>query len=462
MNKLLNNIFRKHLFLILSLFALFGCNAPKKHLEKFDNYIASGNVEKARCFAKDKIHEKGSPRGEDLLWSLQLGSIERFENHLEQSTYTFDTCEDIMTHFDAENSGIGHTVGSVAVNDNIVPYTGQVYDGVMVNTYKAFNFMAMGMPDLARVEFNRALDRQRRAKETFNKEIQELRDETAQNENSALVQKTLDNPQFQNQLSSTYSTLEQYIIYPDFVNPFATYAAGVFFTIDGDYDKAIDLFKESAGMLPENSFVTDDFKALENALDHGTAFPRTVWVFFENGLGPVKTESRIDLPLFIATDDVRYVGIALPQLEYRPAPVPYFDVQSPNGTLRTQFLANMDSVVKTEFDKEFPAILTRAILSATAKAIAQAALEKNQDSSTAAVFAALYSFATTAADVRIWTMLPKNIQLARLPIPADGAIELLAPGRPAIPVQIPDCNYAVVYVRIINDQLGPNIEIMAF
>jgi hypothetical protein len=332
----------------------------------------------------------------------------------------------------------------------------------MVNTYKAFNFMAMGKPDLARVEFNRALDRQRRAKETYNQEIQKLRDEMAQNEHNVLAQRTMDNPEFKNQLSNTYSTLEQFIVYPDFVNPFATYAAGVFFTIEGDYAKAIDLFKESAGMLPENSFVIDDFKALERSLDQNAPFPRTVWVFFENGLGPIKTESRLDLPLFIATNDVRYVGIALPRLEYRPTAVPYMDVQAAGATYRTQFLANMDSVIKTENDKEFPAILTRAVLSATTKAIAQAALEKNQNSSVAAVIAAIYSFTTTAADVRIWTMLPKNIQLSRIPMPPDGTIQLVAPGRDPIPVQIPDCNYAVVYVRIINDQLGPNIEIMAF
>ena len=462
MNILMNYIFRRRIIVVLPLLTLFGCNAPKSHLAKFDNYIASGNVEQACSFARDRIHEKGSPRGQDLLWSLQLGSLERFQNRLNQSTQAFDTCENMMTHFDAQNSGLGHSVGSIAVNDNVVPYTGQVYDGVMVNTYKAFNFMAMGNPDLARVEFNRALDRQRRAKETFNKEIQQIRNEMAQNENNALVQRTMDSPQFQNQLSSAYSTLEQFIVYPDFVNPFATYAAGVFSTIEGDYAKAIDLFKESAGMLPENSFVADDFKVLETSLDQNTAFPRTVWVFFENGLGPVKTESRLDLPLFIATDDVRYVGIALPKLEYRPAALPYLDVQTAGVTFRTQFLANMDSVVKTEFDKAFPAILTRAVISATAKAIGQAALEKNQNSSTAAVIAAIYSFASTAADVRIWTMLPKNIQLARIPMPADGSIQLLAPGRQAIPVQIPDCNYAVVYVRIINNQIGPNIEIMAF
>ena len=77
-----------------------------------------------------------------------------------------------------ETQGRVHTsAASVVVSDNIVPYLGEEYDGIMINTYKALNFMALGDNDLARVEFNRALDRQRRAKEKFAKEIAKIKDE---------------------------------------------------------------------------------------------------------------------------------------------------------------------------------------------------------------------------------------------------------------------------------------------
>lgn len=441
---------------------LSGCNAPKSHLTKFNQYIESGNVEQAQLFAEEKIHEKGNPRGEDLLWTLQLGSIRRFQNNFDQSSQHFDSSEDMMTHFDGENSGLGHTVGSVAVNDNVVPYTGQVYDGVMVNTYKALNFMATGQPDLARVEFNRALDRQRRAKENFNKEIQQLRDQKSQDQNSAMAQQTMNNPEFQNRIQTEYSSIGEFAVYPDFVNPLATYAAGIFFTIEKDYPKAIDLLKESAGMLPQNIYVVDDFTRLEKHMRDGGSIEPTVWVIYENGLGPIKTETRIDLPLFIATDNVRYFGIALPKLAFRPSAAPFLDIQAASQTHRTQLLVNMDSVIKTEFDKDFQGILTRAIISATTKAIAQYSLEKNQNSSTAAVIAAIYSFATTAADVRIWTMLPKNFQVARFPMPADAQFIIQGPGIGPFSFNIPDCNHAVVYVKMINHVIKPNIEIMTF
>lgn len=45
----------------------------------------------------------------------------------------------------------------------------------MVNTYKALNYASLHDSANTRVEFNRALDRQRRAKDYFRSEIQKKR-----------------------------------------------------------------------------------------------------------------------------------------------------------------------------------------------------------------------------------------------------------------------------------------------
>ena len=445
-----------------TVYVLSGCNAPKSHLNKFNQSFEAGDFEKARDFAVKKIRQKNTPRGEDLLWSLQIGSIDRIEKNYAQSAEMFDSCEEMMTHFDAENSGLGHTVGAVAVNENIFPYTGQVYDGVMVNTYKALNFISTGQYDLARVEFNRALDRQRRAKETFNQEIQKQKNQISTDENSENVQKSLDNPDMKQRLEEVYPSLYNFSVYPDFVNPFATYMAGLFFLIDGDYSKSVDLLKESAGMVPENTMILEDLDMVDRVISGGHTIEPMLWVIFENGLGPVKEEFRIDLPLFIATDNIRYVGIALPMLTFRQAASPYLEIKAGSKTSRTQLVADMDRVIHTEFEKDFKGTLTRAIISTTTKAIAQYALEKNSGSSWASVAMAVYSFVTTAADVRIWTALPKNFQAARLTIPENGILNVSGPNLMPIQVEIGDCNYAIVYVKMINAAHQPSIEIMTF
>ncbi len=439
-----------------------GCNAPKKHLTQFNQMVSAGNFADARCFAERKIKQRQNPGGNDLLWTLQVGSLNRIGGNPTASTQAFDACEAMLKHFNSENSAIGHTIGAIAVNDNVVPYTGQIYDGVMVNTYKALNFMYEGNFELARVEFNRALDRQRRAKEVFQKEIQKLKDEVSANNNSDMVQKSLDNPDLKSSLAQTYPSLYNFSVYPDFVNPFATYIAGVFFAAIGDYNKSVDLLKESAGMVEGNLTILDDFAAVEKVLNTGGQLPSTVWVIFENGLGPVKEEIRIDLPLFIATDDVRYVGLALPKLVDRWEATPYLDVTAGDVGVRSQIVADMDAVVRTEFNKDFQGILTRAIISASAKAVGQYALEKNDDNDGAAIIMALYSFLTTAADVRIWTMLPKNIQVARVAMPADRVVTVGGPGLTPTALNIGDCKHAIVYVRMIHGGLEPQIDLITF
>jgi hypothetical protein len=179
-------------------------------------------------------------------------------------------------------------------------------------------------------------------------------------------------------------------------------------------------------------------------------------------LGPVKEEFRIDLPLFIFTDDVRYVGIALPKLTFRQAAAPYLEVKNGSATEKTQLVADMDRVIQTEFNKDFTGILTRAIISTTAKAVAQYALEQDSNTSWVAVAMAVYSFVTTAADVRIWTALPKDIQAARLSMPDNGNLTLSGPTLSPIQLEIGDCKYAIVYVRMVNASHQPSIEVMTF
>jgi hypothetical protein len=217
-------------------------------------------------------------------------------------------------------------------------------------------------------------------------------------------------------------------------------------------------------MVPGNEYIARDLAVTEQVLDGKAELKDTVWVVFENGLGPVKEEFRIDIPLFIASDEVKYFGIALPMLVFREQAYSYLSVKAGGENYNTQTVANMDRVVQTEFSKDFKGILTRAIISATAKVVAQYALRDKEESSQRIVslLAAVYSFATTAADVRIWTTLPKNFQVARLPIPPDRKIMIEPLGGESLPVEIPACTNALVYVRIPQKQSRQVLDLITY
>jgi hypothetical protein len=456
--------------IFISVMFLAGCNAPKNDLLRFNtafktDYLSSSNLEDSIQIAKSKTGKSKNPKGEDLLWAMQLGCLERISQNYKQSNDDFDKAEEMLNFFDYQNK-TADSVAAMAVSENIVPYLGEEYDGIMVNTYKALNFMALGDNELARVEFNRALDRQRRAKEKFAKEIAKLQNELdqAQEKEDSQVKKNVDNPEIQQLIEQRYPGIYNFKAYPDFVNPFTTYIAGVFFDLIGDHSKAAPLLKEAYGMVSDNEYLAEDIAVTEQVLDGQKELKDTVWVVFENGMGPVKEEFRIDIPLFVETKKVKYVGIALPKLIFREQAYSSLTIMAAGHNYTTEQVADMDRVIQTEFNKDFKGILTRAIISMTAKAVAQYALEKQDKSSStlASFLVAAYSYATTAADVRIWTTLPKDFQVARFPMPADGLIMIEPPGGESFQIKIPPCKNSLVYVKIPFRQAKPVYDLLTY
>jgi hypothetical protein len=167
-NKKIMNL--ANIFLFLTIMLTSGCASMthKKELSSFNSLYSSGQyIEAANMELKEKGDKKADPS--DLLHSLQGAAALRYARQYNQSSLLFDESEDIIKYHNEQLmiSDAGSATASVLLNDAVLDYRGAEYDGVMVNTYKALNFWQAGKRDLARIEFNRALDRQRRAKERF-------------------------------------------------------------------------------------------------------------------------------------------------------------------------------------------------------------------------------------------------------------------------------------------------------
>jgi hypothetical protein len=187
-------------------------------------------------------------------------------------------------------------------------------------------------------------------------------------------------------------------------------------------------------------------------------------VIFENGLGPAKQEFRVDLPLFLFTDEVLYTGVALPML------VPRAGAAVLAGRLGwrrlgeyAEIVADMDRVIQTEFAKDFPGILARSLVSATTKALVQYTLLKQKDNDASQFFgfvAAAYNAATTVADLRIWTSLPKDFRVARVPMPESSEIRLRWNLTSEKTVPIGPFRYAMVYVKMVASGQEPVVQVV--
>ncbi|MCP4114682.1 MAG: hypothetical protein GY737_04630 [Desulfobacteraceae bacterium] len=430
----------------------------------------------------------GTPETSDLLWALQAGAAKRACGEYEQSNAFFDASENAIKDYNKTGmlGKAGATMGSILINDTVLDYSPEEYDGIMINTYKALNFWTQGNIDNARIEFLRALERQTRAKERFAKQIakekekltkkQKEADEKLQrrlaaattpqeraaikNEPRLDFKNAVSNPEIDRIMRQRYSNLDQFEAYPDFINPVTTYLAGLFFAMHGEYNKAANLLKETYGMVKENGYVAEDFKRVEDLLDGKRNASSFVWVLFENGAGPEKEEIRVDLPLFLLTSKTKYTGIAFPKLKTNEQAYPYLTVENKGKKLgKTQLLADMDRVIQTEFKKDFPAMISKAVISALVKTYAQYEAQRHFGD-LGGIVGGVYQLATTSADIRIWTALPKNFQVARVSRPENGMLKIVAPGAEPVDVKLPKTRFSVIYVKIPQKGAKPVCEVL--
>lgn len=197
-------------------------------------------------------------------------------------------------------------------------------------------------------------------------------------------------------------------------------------------------------MNPNNKQILNDFKMSDKKLLQKNK-ENYAWIIFENGQSMVKDEIRIDLPLFLVTDKVHYTGIALPKIDERNISYNYLDV---NGE-KTSLICNMDNVIKTEFKKRFPGIVTEAVLNTVVKTFAQQQLNK-ETGVVGGIAGALYQGLTNKADVRSWTALPKNFQSVRVKIDDKPILIKNDKGELIKSVIIPSGKNAMIYVKSQN------------
>ena len=368
---------------------------------------------------------KNRKKTKDLIWLYNMGTLGFYNARYPESINHFDTAENLINNYDREVAGgkLLASMGSLLSNDNFLDYRPKIYEKIMVNTFKGMDFILAGDKKNARVEFNRALVRQQRAKIFFSKEIAQEKKKIEQNKKkdkkSLLIDKILKDRRTLDPIEKEYSNLFAFKPYPDFINPFSTYLAGIYFLNVKDYRKAVNLLKESYGMIkgldPGYKYVLDDFKTayrLKRSLK--ARRKKYTWVIFLNGKSPVKIEKKIEIPLFLLSDDIFYTGIALPSLQMNPAAFDYLSVSNGlNRPLKTKRVASMDRIIKTEFKKRFNTVVTRALMRTATQTVVQKQL-KDKLGFFGALGAAVYQSTMNKADLRSWNLLPKEFQTARI------------------------------------------------
>jgi hypothetical protein len=502
---------------VAAVLALTGCQTYTSKTQERDESVRSGNFAAAVAEA-DKDAENNADNKDTILYRLEQGAILRAAAlanlpapataapapsapslgeagqtqtnqalnaaapdqispriaYLTRSVSAFDEAARRIARYEEEAKiKVGSEAGAILTNQANLPYRGRAYDKVMLHTYQALNYLQLRDSDAARVELNRALQSQRDAVEDNAKRIQEaqkiaeeaksggIQDEKGRQGSSYDVDRAQRDPKTSAALSSIESKLDAAILpYGDYVNPFTTFLDALVFTHQAadasDVERARKSWERVAGFAPNNPYAQTDYRALEpDPQAPATPAPAALtYVIFETGAAPYRDQIRIDLPLFVVTGRISYVGMALPELSRVSGHAPSLTIAGQGGqTFPAALVASMDSVVSKDFKNEWPSILTKTIISTATKATIDAVLQKQMQDQAGPTGALLFSLATAVtqaavniADTRTWRSLPKEFHYARLATPSDGLLTLTV-GAQTRTVSLEPAAVQVVYVK---------------
>lgn len=441
-----------------------GCATYQDETQALQQAWLAGDDLSAAFEAQGQAND--SPEGTDaLLWRLEEGAAFRSAAYFNESNTALSQAEARVDYYDSQAKvRVSEQVLATLTNLSFLPYEGTAYDRIMLNTYKALNYLSLGDHEAARVELNRALERQREAVAANAEAIAEAEENATKATKLARdgdsdgydVSRAEGDPTFQRQIRSTYGYLDDYSAYADYVNPFTVFLEGLYFMGNAggvsDLERARKSFERVRGMLPGNDYVRQDLETI-NARLNGEPLPHLTYVIFETGMAPARIEKRIDIPLFIVTDRVPYVGAAFPQLRFNDFYVPSLQAAVNSETsYQTAIICDMDSVVAQSFQNELPVIITRTLISAGVKAGIQYGIyEATKGNSTANAFAmiaaGIYAASTNRADLRTWLTLPKEFSYCRFPTPRDRVVDLHLRGAQSLSVDLLDGRINVVYIK---------------
>ena len=463
-----------------------GCRTVKDVINDYDAAIASGDYVKPIAETSELAGESGDTQ---LLWQLLAGSAMYMADDKDGARRMFDAAEASFARNDTVSVFAQGGEGALAMmtNDRVFSYDGGGQDRIFTCLYKSIDMMASGDAAGARVELNRAsryqanwlydrrkdIDAAAKKMEADANAYAKQQKAESQEDRSRHVAAAMKDSSFCADIKekcnfdpATSGDLN--VLAPkDYMNVYAAHLTGVFRWLNGDSDQ--NHLRDAAALAPGCATAARDRKELAA----GVRPSNQIWIYVEDGLCPCREEWRLDLPLVLIpylNKYILYAGMALPYLRYREHGAVSWSVRSGGEAVQMERLADVDALMKTEYDVYMRGALAREITRVIVKASVQVALgvtaENVSDNYTKIALrasqagAAVWAASVTAADMRCWTSLPKTVKVARVDRPDDGHLEILADAQ-RIELDLPPGN-AIVFIRKPGPLAVPSVKTAVF
>jgi hypothetical protein len=407
------------LSLIVCLLTGSGCSTHAKRISLSRSLFYEGQLEACRD-RLDKLHK--SNRQDRDVTNLDLAVVDLIDGRCQEAESRLKDVRDRFDHLEQES--IGEKTISMWTDDTARSYAGEDYEKILIRVYLALASLMSDGVDA----------------ESYTLQIQDKHD---------AVMQRLWGDQPADQKSNKFCGL-----------PIGFYLRGLLREQTRiDYDDALRSYTQVAQLLPAEDWIRWDIERVTQGV-HSQSGCGVIYVFAMVGRGPYKVES-VEQPtsdaLLMADHIISAVGpYKLPPtiapIKVPKVVVPGSDIESVQVVVQGQAvgstvsIADIDQLALETSQAARNQLVARAVARRVIKKATVAAVKQqtSANSLTSLGFdaAGVAWEALEKADTRCWGLLPKNIQVLRIEVPAGTHTISLAPqafgytGRPIAQQQV--------------------------
>jgi len=357
---------------------------------------------------------EGEEKSKDAaLYLLEKARLQQSHRQYADSKKSFD---DAFAILDEQNqkatvslSGIGSKALSLISNDSVVPYSIPAYEQVLAHVYQALNYIALNDSEGAGVEMRIAQRIQREIELAHSQETEKGVANAQKDDAPAPTEQ--ESASYDNALAGLNTIAGK--IKNSYQNAYSFYMAATLWEALGERNDALVDFKKAYELQPDDH-IKQDVKRLDADVKAPAKAPTyPVVIFFEQGLIPQKVPASFAVPTLNGLINISYAS-------YDPA-----TYQSPSnlsihvdGSMlaTTAPLSDIGVLAVKTLKEKVVSTMATQVARSTAKYAAQKAVG-NHFGVFGQLATNLYNTASEKPDLRAWTTLPSNAQVARLMLP---------------------------------------------
>ncbi|HTS55492.1 MAG TPA: hypothetical protein VMH26_19655 [Burkholderiales bacterium] len=436
---------------------LSGCAAFRsydKELNQTTNLAAVGKVDDAI----EQLNKDNKGKDKDLLYYLELGMLERLVERYPDSQKAWMSANQTVQAWEhtaqTDPSKLLPGAASYIINDKLRPYEGHDYEKVLLLTYIALNYLALGEYDNARVAIKQTHELEAVIADLRGKELakveQDAREKGARTnfkELNGYPVQTIDNPAVNALKNSYQSALSHYL-------------AGFVYEALGEPSLAAPGYRLANELQPNQPLLEEALRGLDQRVSAPDDGLTDVLFVIGSGTAPALESRQFALPVPVNRTLV-VVPVSFPVM--KATSTPYLPGQLSPGdgqSLTVAPITSIDLMARRALKDDMPGIMLRGAIRSASKAATEYALmhqsqkQNNMGLAIAALAVAIGGVVTESADERTWRTLPSEIGIARgrLP-PGTHTISLQTPeGLRSVQLNLTG-RYAVVGLRLVRRQL---------